>query len=260
MSIPGTDVPSNPICARMRTVRTATFGRRGRSAMARVLGIRPSTYQAYERDRTPPAELLAKAAAATGADLVWLITGAGSGPSAVDASSVPMIPIVGSTAAGPARFWPEDAETGPAADALLERKLADAGAAARRNGAVAEGGPVALVALDKPTAEGVWEFLDAPTLATRRPRAVAWRIDGDSMDPRYRDGDLVVTDPAESVKPGQAAVCRLRRQVGVTCKLVRPEGDAVRLVPVNEAVASLSVPVGDVVWMQPVVAAVRFGG
>ncbi|MEM1061908.1 MAG: S24 family peptidase [Planctomycetota bacterium] len=261
---------SNPICGRLRDLRIETFGKRGRSAFSRVLGIRPSTYQAYERDRTPPAELLAKACDATGADLVWLITGRGEmrpGPKddptvAVTADGakdvVPMIPLVGSTAAGPARFWPDDAGAGPSADGMLERRVSRAVDGSRRDGFVAEGGAAALVALDAPTAEGVWEFLDAPDVAARHPRAVAWRIDGDSMAPRFRDGDLIVTAPGRDVLDGQACVARQLGQVGVNCKILRREGDEIWLVPVNEAVSAQRVAAADLVWTQPVVASVRF--
>lgn len=45
--------------------------------MARQLGIRPSTYDRYERDRVPPADLLAKVADVARVTLEWLVTGEG---------------------------------------------------------------------------------------------------------------------------------------------------------------------------------------
>jgi transcriptional regulator with XRE-family HTH domain len=65
------------VCTRLAEVRTRHFGPRGKSRFARELGIGSSTYDRYERDRMPPADLLLKAAETTGVSLRWLITGEG---------------------------------------------------------------------------------------------------------------------------------------------------------------------------------------
>ena len=62
---------------RLAQLRQTVFGPRGRAAFSRALGISPSTYNYYEKGRQPPADLLAKAAQYTGADLKWLMTGDG---------------------------------------------------------------------------------------------------------------------------------------------------------------------------------------
>jgi len=62
---------------RLARLRQTVFGPRGRAAFSRALGISPSTYNYYEKGRQPPADLLAKAAQCTGADLKWLMTGDG---------------------------------------------------------------------------------------------------------------------------------------------------------------------------------------
>jgi transcriptional regulator with XRE-family HTH domain len=65
------------VCTRLAEVRAQHFGSRGKSRFARELGIGSSTYDRYERDRMPPADLLLKAAEITGVRLEWLITGEG---------------------------------------------------------------------------------------------------------------------------------------------------------------------------------------
>lgn len=65
------------ICKRLEQLRIELYGARGKSEMARQLGIRPSTYDRYERDRTPPADLLVKVAELGGVTLEWLLTGEG---------------------------------------------------------------------------------------------------------------------------------------------------------------------------------------
>jgi SOS-response transcriptional repressor LexA len=62
---------------RLTHVRQLAFGPRGRAPFARALGVSPSTYNYYEKGRPAPADLLARAAELTGADLTWLLTGSG---------------------------------------------------------------------------------------------------------------------------------------------------------------------------------------
>lgn len=66
-----------PVCLRIETLRSDLFGDRGKSEMARRLDIRPSTYDRYERDRVPPADLLVRIADVCKVSLEWLITGEG---------------------------------------------------------------------------------------------------------------------------------------------------------------------------------------
>ncbi len=63
---------------RIQLLRAQHFGPRGRARFARSLGISPSTYNYYERDRVPPPDLLMKISQITGTDLQWLISGESS--------------------------------------------------------------------------------------------------------------------------------------------------------------------------------------
>jgi len=60
---------------RVRQLRRQYSGERGKSEFARALGLSPSTYSYYEKDRVPPVEVLVKMCEVTGADLDWLLTG-----------------------------------------------------------------------------------------------------------------------------------------------------------------------------------------
>ena len=63
---------------RLAELRAMVFGPRGRAAFARAVGVSPSTYNYYEKGRPAPADILARAAEVTGADLAWLMTGRGT--------------------------------------------------------------------------------------------------------------------------------------------------------------------------------------
>ncbi len=56
-------------------MRASTFGQRGRAKFARALEVSPSTYNYYERGRTPPMPILLRMSEVAGVDLRWLLTG-----------------------------------------------------------------------------------------------------------------------------------------------------------------------------------------
>ncbi len=63
------------ICSRISQIRRELFGPRGKSSFAEKLGLSPSTYDYYENERVPPADVLVAIADLAGVDLKWLITG-----------------------------------------------------------------------------------------------------------------------------------------------------------------------------------------
>ena len=81
--------------------------------------------------------------------------------------------------------------------------------------------------------QGPLEFLVGSELKSRYPRAIAWRIDGDSMEPRYSQGDLVVTSRSATAVEGQPCIARQKGQIGVNCKVYHREGDQIVLIPIN---------------------------
>ena len=286
---------SQLICERLKATRIRLYGDRGRSELCRLLGIRPSTYALYEIRRVPPVELLLRVAELTGVPLEWLVTGAGqpyaaeSLPATSDLSnavsqykqsdpegnpaSPPLrsdwIPLIGSTAAGPARYWQELSLThgGPEADARLESTLAthaaQAGETSRISGDLSSttdiDRTVSLVQFSTPDDRGFVEFLSAPGVKTKHPRAVAWRIDGDSMSPRYLDGDLVISSQDHPAVPGHPCVARQLGQIGVNCKIYQEEGRDILLIPINERSPTQRFSASQLLWAHRVLCSVRIG-
>jgi len=297
------DRDATAICRRLAEVRLVAFGRRGRAAMAHALDVSPSTYNYYERNRVPPARLLARIAEVTGARLEWLVTGRGpqfahpetqvtSAPDrpaggllnrletllgaaprleqpvtafvrmleemagvrepTAGGAMVPavagLIPVIGGTGAGVARFWRDYAPGGTGVTTLEQRVRDVLGRAMIRDRQPAKIAPaivgepaptteareVALVQMTEPDGAGVVEFIDCPYVRMRTTSAFGLRVDGDSMAPRCRDGDIVLLSPDEPAREGRPAVVKLKGQIGATCKLYVPHGDRLHLVPVNE--------------------------
>jgi len=174
-----------------------------------------------------------------------------------------LIPILGSTAAGTAHYWHELAElqAGPEADARLE-SLIEACAGPGEETAAQFGqrsltGAVSLVQCSQPNDHGLVEFLCAPDFKARHPRSVAWRIDGESMAPRYLDGDFVLASPDVPAATGHPCVARQRGQIGVNCKLFAQTGDQVQLIPVNPDYPTQELPESELLWAWRVLGSVR---
>jgi hypothetical protein len=160
-------------------------------------------------------------------------------------------------------FWAE----GEGAEGLttLEQLVARHAAVAQRSvrpasAAPADGGEessVQIITLASPGAGEVVEFVSAPQIKARCPDAFALRIDGDSMAPDIRHGDLVILSPSVPAAEGRAAVVQLDGQIGVTCKLFRRVGGVVHLVPVSDRHEIASFPTEQMVWALRVLARVR---
>jgi len=66
------------------------------------------------------------------------------------------------------------------------------------------------------------------------PNAFAVRVVGDSMEPKFREGDIIIFSPAAEVRNGDDCFVRFATPHETTFKRVFFEGDTVRLQPRNE--------------------------
>jgi len=173
------------------------------------------------------------------------------------------IPVLGRSAAGVPHFWSSaaDAVGVTLLDELVTRHAqcsadrVSAASAADEEGR--ESDIVQVLTLRTPNEDGVVEFLAAETIKRRYADAFALRIDGDSMAPDIRHGDLVILSPSVPADDGRAAVVQLDYQIGVTCKLYRLAGNLVHLIPLNEQFGPLALAADHVVWALRVLARVR---
>jgi len=179
------------------------------------------------------------------------------------------VPILGRTAAGVPAAW-DRYFAGEEDPDVLEGLLArlEGGAARGREAEVAAADPqqesagpadalAMIIQLSAPTPDGVVEYVDLPGLGPQPPGTFALRVDGDSMIPRIRDGDIVVSRRGAAPQPGRTAIVRVRGRVGVTVKLWRPEGETVHLVPINEARDPSVLALRDILWACRVLWVVR---
>lgn len=89
------------------------------------------------------------------------------------------------------------------------------------------------------------------------PKAVAIRIVGDSMEPRYYPGDVVLAYPSSKPHNGDVVIARLDEKEGggVVFKMhtSRDSGERIILSSFNPAYPTLEMPRRNILWMYPVV-------
>jgi len=102
---------------------------------------------------------------------------------------------------------------------------------------VAAGYPTEFTDLDYP-ASVADEYISVPGISD--PQAFAARVVGDSMEPTYGEGEMVVFSPAKPVQSGNDCFVRLEPDAQSTFKRVYFEQDAqgnelIRIQPINNA-------------------------
>ncbi len=321
------DFDEKAVIKRMCQLRKEFSGPRGKRKFARALGISPSTYNYYEKDRLAPIPVLLRICKLCNTSLEWLLTGQGvqqktenflnlsltnsnttpytkstkllkkldclleNNQGSIDAviafiellsenkaaegsmqavtfkpkSTRPgWIPVLGRTAAGIVHFWDETTLPQPKRfivelEDLVERHTGQTILGTSKGKVwvdlparpLAKGLKSNLTSLIQVSSQGhdeVVHFVESKELYEIFPDSFALQIDGDSMSPRIDDGDFVILSPSVPAAQGQAAIVRLKNQIGVTCKLIRTTESEVHLIPINEKYETKIVQKKELLW------------
>ena len=191
------------------------------SGLAKRAGLDPTTFNVSKRRmpdgraRWPSTESVAKVLSATGASLE-AFTALVSGARALSSNSV---------ARGVPRRIP-----------LIG--LAQAGA----EGFFDDGGyPVG----------GGWDEVSLPEIGD--PNAYALEISGDSMEPVYRDGDMVIVSPASPIRRGDRVVVRTNVGEVMAKQLARRSARRVELKSLNPLHPDFSFDLNEVAWVHRII-------
>jgi phage repressor protein C with HTH and peptisase S24 domain len=191
------------------------------SGLARRSGLDPTTFNPSKRRmpdgraRWPSTESIAKVLDATGASLE-AFTSLVSGARALASNGA---------ARNPARRVP-----------LLG--LAQAGG----DGYFDDGGyPVG----------GGWDEVSLPEIGD--PNAYALEISGDSMEPVFRDGDLVIVSPAAPIRRGDRVVVRTIGGEVMAKQLTRRSARRVELKSLNPVHPDYSFELSEVAWLHRII-------
>jgi phage repressor protein C with HTH and peptisase S24 domain len=101
-----------------------------------------------------------------------------------------------------------------------------------------------------PTGSG-WDAVDFPNVGD--PNAYALEISGDSMEPVFRDGDVVVVSPRASIRRGDRIVVKTRQGEILAKQLQRQTANRLELLSFNSAHATVEVPLEEIEWMARII-------
>ncbi len=98
---------------------------------------------------------------------------------------------------------------------------------------------------------GGWDEISVPEVGD--PNAYALEISGDSMDPVYRDGDVVIVSPAAPVRRGDRVVIRSQKGEVMAKELLRQSARRVELRSLNPLHPNYSFDLPELTWMHRIV-------
>ena len=100
---------------------------------------------------------------------------------------------------------------------------------------------------------GAWDEVGLPEVGD--PHAYALEISGDSMEPVFRDGDMVVVSPAAPIRRNDRVVLRSTAGEVMAKQLARRSARRIELRSLNPAHRDRSFDLTEVAWMHRIVRA-----
>ncbi|MCW3476585.1 S24 family peptidase [Limobrevibacterium gyesilva] len=98
---------------------------------------------------------------------------------------------------------------------------------------------------------GGWDEVSLPEVGD--PHAYALEISGDSMEPVFRDGDLVIVSPSAPIRRGDRVVVRTARGEVMAKQLARRSARRVELRSLNPAHPDYTFDLTEVIWIHRIV-------
>jgi phage repressor protein C with HTH and peptisase S24 domain len=98
---------------------------------------------------------------------------------------------------------------------------------------------------------GGWDEVTLPEIGD--PHAYALEIAGDSMEPVFRDGDMVIVSPAAPIRRGDRVVVRTNEGQVMAKQLTRRSARRIELKSLNPAHVDYSFQLSDVAWVHRII-------
>jgi phage repressor protein C with HTH and peptisase S24 domain len=96
-----------------------------------------------------------------------------------------------------------------------------------------------------------WDEVSIPEVGD--PQAYALEISGDSMEPVFRDGDMVVVSPAAPIRRGDRVIVRTARGEAMAKQLVRQSARRIELRSLNPEHPDYSFELSEIAWMHRII-------
>ncbi|MEP9370631.1 helix-turn-helix transcriptional regulator [Mesorhizobium sp. KR1-2] len=101
-----------------------------------------------------------------------------------------------------------------------------------------------------PAGQG-WDLIELPTRTTEN--AYALQVQGDSMLPLYRNGDVLIVEPGATIRRGDRVVVKTHSGEVMAKVLARRNADGIELVSINPEHPDRSLSIDEVDWLARIV-------
>jgi phage repressor protein C with HTH and peptisase S24 domain len=103
-----------------------------------------------------------------------------------------------------------------------------------------------------PAGQG-WDVVDFPVAPDKRAGCYALEVQGESMMPLYRDGDVLIVEPGAQVRRGDRVVVKTREGEVMAKVLMRQTSRAIDLMSLNPDHPNRSFELADVEWVARII-------
>ncbi|MCX8995990.1 helix-turn-helix transcriptional regulator [Rhizobiaceae bacterium BDR2-2] len=103
-----------------------------------------------------------------------------------------------------------------------------------------------------PAGQG-WDIVDFPADPARRTGCYALEVQGESMQPLYRDGDVLIVEPSAQVRRGDRVVVKTREGEVMAKVLLRQTPRTIELVSLNPEHPNRTLDMSEVEWVARII-------
>ena len=103
-----------------------------------------------------------------------------------------------------------------------------------------------------PAGQG-WDIVDFPTSPANKAGVYALEVQGDSMLPLYRDGDVLIVEPGAQVRRGDRVVVKTREGEVMAKVLFRQTSKSIELVSLNTEHPNRTFELDQVEWIARII-------
>ncbi|NML74973.1 helix-turn-helix transcriptional regulator [Rhizobium sp. S-51] len=103
-----------------------------------------------------------------------------------------------------------------------------------------------------PAGQG-WDVVEFPASPARKSGVYALEVQGDSMKPLYRDGDVLIVEPGAQVRRGDRVVVKTRDGEVMAKVLARQSAKSIELISLNPEHPNRTLEMTEVEWIARII-------
>jgi len=98
-----------------------------------------------------------------------------------------------------------------------------------------------------------WDEVDLPQSATYDSDMYALKVNGDSMEPLYRKGDVLVVSPRSKLRKGDRIVVKTAKGEVMAKEMIKQSSNILEVRSLNDNYENIEIPTNEVIWTARIV-------